>query len=32
MQVPCLHPLMSIVVSQESDDLVCVVDGVSPLI
>ena len=34
VQVPCLHPLMSIVVRQESDDLyiVCVVDLMSPLI
>ena len=32
--MPCLHPLMSIVVRQEADDLyiVCVVDLMSPLI
>ena len=32
--MPCLHPLMSIVVRQESDDLyiVCVVDLMSSLI
>ena len=33
--MPCLHPLMSIVDRQESDDLyiiVCVVDLMSPLI